>query len=521
MKYDLAVIGSGFGGTLSALIARKIGLSVLLVEKEEHPRFVIGESTTPLTNLYLEEIAGKYELDEILHLCKWGSWQRTYPEVPVGLKRGFSFFHHDAHKPFEDDKLHQNQLLVAANPHSELGDTHWYRPDFDHLLVTFAQQAGIEYRDKTTITDIHFLDDEVRLETRSRGNQNEYRANFIIDATGPNSFLNQKLNLPIEHRYPDLPDRQGLYTHFRNVGLTEEWIKKNGKNELPYHPDDAAMHHIFDEGWIWVLRFNNGIVSAGVSLKDEMARKIHLEEGAPAWERLLNRYPSIKKLFENATIIYPFKHLEHLSYRCDRIVGERWAMLPSAAGFIDPLMSMGFPLNLRGIMRLGEIFEHINEPYERKELLKEYEVLTKKEREASAKIIAALYAHINDFELFSKISLLYFAAASYSESAIRLGKPELAKTFLLYDHPVFGEKALRCYEDAMHITSKSEKDTLIQDIFKTIQSIDVAGFGKKEHHNWYPVDGNDMIMNAQKLHTSIKDINYYLHESGFYPTDRR
>jgi FADH2 O2-dependent halogenase len=520
MKYDLAVIGSGFGGTLSALIAQKKGLSVLLIEKDQHPRFAIGESTTPLTNLYLEEISRKYELAEILHLSKWGSWQKNYPEVPVGLKRGFSFFHHDAYKPFEDDKSHRNQLLVAANPHSDLGDTHWYRPDFDHLLVKFAQRAGIEFRDNTTITDIQFLDDEVKLETKKGDHLKEYRVNFIIDATGPNSFLNKKLNFPVEYIYPDLPDRQGLYAHFRDVGLTEDWISANEKKELPYHPDDAAIHHIFDEGWIWVLRFNNGIISAGVSLKDEMARKMHLEEGAPAWKRLLNRYPSINKLFKNATVIYPFKHLEHLSYRCDRIVGKRWAMLPSAAGFIDPLMSMGFPLNLRGIMRLTGIFDKIHEPAEREALLNEYEVHTKKEQEISAKLVAALYAHVNDFELFSKISLLYFAAASYSESAIRLGKPELAKSFLLYDHPVFGEKALQCYEEALNISSSSDKDKLIQDIFKTIQIIDVAGFGKQNLNNWYPVDGNDMIMNAQKLHTSVQEINNYLHESGFYPANR-
>ena len=40
---DLAIIGSGFGGSLTAMIARRLGLSVLLLERGTHPRFAIGE----------------------------------------------------------------------------------------------------------------------------------------------------------------------------------------------------------------------------------------------------------------------------------------------------------------------------------------------------------------------------------------------------------------------------------------------------------------------------------------------
>ena len=42
---------------------------------------------------------------------------------------------------------------------------------------------------------------------------------------------------------------------------------------------------------------------------------------------------------------------------------------------------------------------------------------------------------MDDFELFKRLSLLYFAAASYSETARRLGRPELAPGFLLAGAP--------------------------------------------------------------------------------------
>jgi len=48
-QFDLIVIGGGPGGsTLSTLVAMR-GHKVLLLEREEHPRYSIGESTLPYT----------------------------------------------------------------------------------------------------------------------------------------------------------------------------------------------------------------------------------------------------------------------------------------------------------------------------------------------------------------------------------------------------------------------------------------------------------------------------------------
>src|SRR5437588_3839431 len=133
--FDIAVVGSGFGGSLMALIARRLGRSVVLLERGRHPRFAIGESSTPLANLLLEELAQRYGLPRLSPLAKWGSWQKDYPRVACGLKRGFTFYHHRFDQPFANDPAREDQLLVAASPRDEIADTHWYRADFDHFLV--------------------------------------------------------------------------------------------------------------------------------------------------------------------------------------------------------------------------------------------------------------------------------------------------------------------------------------------------------------------------------------------------
>ena len=85
---DVAIVGSGFSGALAALALRQRGRRVALLERGRHPRFAIGESTTPLTNLLIEELAARYELPHIASFSKWGPWQREHADVACGLKRG-------------------------------------------------------------------------------------------------------------------------------------------------------------------------------------------------------------------------------------------------------------------------------------------------------------------------------------------------------------------------------------------------------------------------------------------------
>ena len=80
-----------------------------------------------------------------------GDWQQAYPKIAVGLKRGFTFHHHVLGAPGNTDAERQDQLLVAASPRDAIADTHWYRADFDQLLVEQAQELGVAYLDQTAL----------------------------------------------------------------------------------------------------------------------------------------------------------------------------------------------------------------------------------------------------------------------------------------------------------------------------------------------------------------------------------
>lgn len=529
LETDVAIVGSGFAGSLLALALRRQGRSVVLLERGRHPRFAIGESSTPLCNLLLEELADRYDLPRIRPLSKWGTWRAAYPDVACGLKRGFTFFRHERNEPFADDPEHARSLLVAASPHDGVADTHWYRPQVDEFLAREAEAAGATLLEETLLQGVHFGAVGASLEGSRHGRSLRVESRFVVDASGPRGFLHRALALP-ERPLRWLPPTQSLYSHFEGVARFEELTTFGNPPrrdatatrglDPPYPLDDAAVHHVFDGGWIWVLRFANGLTSAGAALTDARAAGLGLRDGAPAWTRLLVELPAVRDQFREALATLPFVHAPRLAFRGDVVCGGRFALLPSAVGVIDPLLSTGFPLTLLGIHRLAEVLEAHWPASSGRGLsaaLAAYARQTQLELDATERLVAALYATMGDFELFKRLSLLYFAAASFSETALRLGKPELAPGFLLCGHEHFGPESATCAETALGKPKDDPRQRLLDRIDRVIEPFDVAGLGDRTRRDRYPVRAEDLLAAASRLQATEAEICGLLTRSGFEP----
>ena len=504
--FDIAIVGSGFGGALLSQVARRLGLSVALLERGTHPRFAIGESTSPLMNLLIEELANRYDLPRLLPLTTWGAWKRTYPDVACGLKRGFTYFHHEADTPYQPDPERRNQLMVAASPHNELADTHWLRADVDHFLVREAVALGIEYADRVCLTACDLTGTGATLTGTQNGQPLHLSARFVVDATGPRGFLSRALPLP-ESAFDGYPPTQTLYSHFVNVRRCKEMDAfqpaRNEQNgaQPPYPMDAAALHHVFDGGWMWVLRFDNGVTSAGVAAQDGLAEALGLSEGEPAWPRFLQRFPTVAEQFAEAEAVQPFVYAPRMPYRCSTAAGEGWLLLPSAAGFVDPLFSTGMPLTLLGIQRLGRILEEAWGTEGLNDRLQKLGRITLEELDFTADFIGGCYAAMPTFPLFTAYSMFYFAAAGYSEMTRRLGEPRVRR-YLAADHRQFAP-AMRSYGVWLknHARSADPSDIaeITHRICQAIDPLNVAGLCDPSKQNWYGVDLEDVIRDAAKL----------------------
>jgi FADH2 O2-dependent halogenase len=192
-------------------------------------------------------------------------------------------------------------------------------------------------------------------------------------------------------------------------------------------------------------------------------------------------------------------------------------MLPSAAGVIDPLLSTGFPLTLLGILRLVAVLEATRAGGERKRQLAEYSARTLRELDMTERLVAALYATMADFDLFKRLARLYFAAASYTEAARRLGRPELAPGFLLCDHPEFGPAARAITDVALMRPTDRARANLFGEVDRVIAPFDLAGLGDDTRRDWYPVRAGDLIASRVKLGATEAAIMGLLERCGFTP----
>lgn len=509
---DLAIIGAGFGGTLLAMIARQLGRSVVLLEKRSHPRFAIGESSTPLADLLWLELADRYGLDRLRPFAKWGTWRRAHPEVACGLKRGFTFYHHPAGQPFVGRTDRADQLLVAASPRDEIADTHWYRPDFDHFLAREAVRLGVDYFDHCEVTGVCFNEEGARLEAIRDGASRVFRARFVVDASNFRGRLAGSLGL-VEEPLPHLPGTQALYTHFRGVARLADLPIHADVAAAPFPVDDAAVHHVFEGGWIWVLRFVNGITSAGVAATDSAARRFGLAEGMAGWGRLMEHLPTVARQFAGAEPVHPWVHTPRLAFQIGPAAGDRWALLPSAAGFVDPLLSSGFTLTLLGIERLaGVLGEDWQRREARRERLRNYAADVEAERLALEHYIAALYARMADFAGFVEVARLYFCAVVYGEAARRLGRPEMAGGFLMHRHPGFGPAARECLGAALAGLPAEELRCRVDE---AIAPFDVGGLSDPGRRPWYPVLAGDLRAAGGRLGASMAEVEEMLRRAGF------
>ncbi len=447
MQYEFVVVGSGFSGNLLAWILASAGRSVAVVDRQVHPRFAIGESSTPLADFQLELLAEQFALPELRAMSRWGSWQRELPALRAGKKRGFSYFRHRPGQPFHEGRTHEASLLVAASEDDARSDTHWMRSDVDQWFCHRAAQAGARvwegYRD-------------LRLEQVPRGWQlngtvagapRSLRCSFLIDASGGHGVLGNLLGLARVDEH--LRTRTGaLFGHFRQVGSMTRWLQSHGLSidQDPFDADDAAQHHLLDQAWLWMLRFSEGTTSVGLVRGQAAWQKLATPAARwQAWQTELSRYPTLAELLREAVLIAPVRSADtpelgwmpRLGRLWSQAAGDDWAMLPSTVGVVDPLHSTGIAHALFGVRQLATLLVGWPAGERRSAALQCYGQAVVQEVRWIDRLVAPCYAAADEaFELFCAASSLYFAAAIACERQLA-DDGDCRDGFLLKDNAGF------------------------------------------------------------------------------------
>jgi FADH2 O2-dependent halogenase len=312
-----------------------------------------------------------------------------------------------------------------------------------------------------------------------------------------------------------------LFSHFSDVRLFADAAGDAGATlpAGPYPDDWAAVHHVVDEGWMYVLRFDHGVVSAGLLATPAGVRRLRLTAKADApraWQRLLARYPSLGAQFADARPLYPVRFAGRVQHRLARAAGERWIALPHTFAFVDPLFSTGIAWSLLAIERLVDAFSVARaggRAVPPPATLARYEALLSAEADQIDRVVAGAYLAIPDFALFVAQTMLYFAVVSFAEARGRLVSGDGWDGFLgagdasvedLYRESL--RRLRRLTDGGRRPAARADRSRFAEWVAQGVASRNVAGLCDPRRRNLYGVDLDVLVERAPLLGATPDDV---------------
>jgi flavin-dependent dehydrogenase len=157
---------------------------------------------------------------------------------------------------------------------------------------------------------------------------------FVVDAAGRSRLLGRLLELPvIEGGRRDT----ALHAHLEGVPLLFEG-----------HVHTDLLEH----GWSWRIPLP-GRVSVGFVIEADVLREFG-DDAEEQFDAYLRHDRRLRDWGVTAKRISPVVKYTNYQLRHTRGVGENWALVGDAFGFIDPVFSSGMLVGLDGALELSE-----------------------------------------------------------------------------------------------------------------------------------------------------------------------
>ena len=289
---------------------RRLGRSVILVERDRFPRFHIGESQLPYINEVLREIGAADLVASAGFVRKWGASFTT-----------------------SDGGWSQYADFARA---AEVPDPQTYqvpRDRFDALLLDHAAQLGADVRQGWQADDARFDEDGVTLAISCGDEQQTLRVAAVIDASGRQGFLAKRFgarqrdpllqNIAIHRQYERVPRLDG-----RRAG-------------------DIRMVTRPDRGWFWFIPISDTVMSVGVVIPQSSYQTSAGRTPDESLDRMIADTPAAARLLATASATTPARFEADYSYVHSQLAGDRFVLVGDAGAFLDPIFSTGVLLAMQ------------------------------------------------------------------------------------------------------------------------------------------------------------------------------
>ncbi len=314
---DVVIIGGGLAGLTSAIHLSKLGIKVVIIEKNDFPK---------------HKVCGEYISNEVLPYFNW-----------LGIEiRDL--------KPSKINKMKFSTLSGSAiSSDLPLGGFGISRYELDYYLSQKAIQNGCQII-QDTATDIQFIDDKFFVTTLDNL---KLKSKVVIGAFGKRSNMDQKLN--------------------RNfIFKKSPWLAVKAHYSGDF-PDDLVGLHNFKGGYCGVSKIENNKINICYLVDYETFKKHkNIEEFQ---SKIICKNPHLKLVFENSILLFdkPLS-ISQISFEKKATVENHIIMIGDTAGLIHPLCGNGMAMAIHSAKIASDlILDYFNNKIKsRKELEKRY-----------------------------------------------------------------------------------------------------------------------------------------------------
>ncbi len=311
---DVLIIGGGPAGSTAAALIADRGKDVVLLEKDAHPRFHIGESLLPRNLAILERLGIREQIAQ-MGVLKPGA---EFVSDETGTTVEFNFA-----TGLDQEYTHSYQVK---------------RADFDEALFANARNKGARTYQRTVVTDVTFGAAGARPRVSAKNSNGEsllFEPRLVLDASGRDTFLATKFRLREVNKYNSTA---AVFAHF--TGVEYRVGKRAGYISV----------HLVKDGWFWMIPLPGDIMSVGFVGNQAVFKNRRVNVQDFFFEQI-RQSPTVNARMTKAELASEVITTGNYSYRARSACGEGYFMIGDAFAFIDPLFSSGVLL----AMTAGEI----------------------------------------------------------------------------------------------------------------------------------------------------------------------
>lgn len=324
-KCDIVVIGGGPAGSMAATFLSQKGYEVVLLERQLHPRPHVGENIIPHFWKYTDlakvsdEIAAEGFIEKAGGTVVWN-----------GVIRKMSF------KDFGYDRPAY----------------HVERDIFDCILLKNAQKQGANVFEEVSVLEIDLDDSSQKQTVKYRQlkdkNTGEISCRFIVDASGQNAILARQLGIRIIDENFRFMSMWGYFKNSKYTGADGKIHPFENLRNIPPTTFVSSIPETGNWGWSWHIPLRE-TTSVGLIMPLDFMKTAKAAD--ESWEsyfiRKSHELPILSHLLENAQYCQgSFAKIQDYSYRSKQVAGPGFFLIGDAAGFIDPIFSVGCILGM-------------------------------------------------------------------------------------------------------------------------------------------------------------------------------